>query len=190
MKQSVQILKKWGCLGPTELVLLISLPFGVWMFMRYSYEVGNGKALRIVDANTVVIQNDKGKGDTVHLAGIDAPERDQPDGIYAQEQLAKLIAGKEVRVDAKEQSPTGMRIANLYVGKEWVNLEMVQSGFAWVAPGKDRDANLLVAEGRARVEGRGLWGQANPTAPWIWRETHKEEEKEATDDDRQTSKSP
>jgi endonuclease YncB( thermonuclease family) len=59
----------------------------------------------------VVIQNDKRKEETVHLAGIDAPERDQPDGIYAQEQLAKFIAGKEVRVDAKEQSPTGMRIA-------------------------------------------------------------------------------
>jgi micrococcal nuclease len=189
MKQSVKILKKWGCLGPTELVLLIALPFGVWMFMRYGYNVGNGKALRIVDANTVVIQNDKGKEETVHLAGIDAPERDQPDGIYAQEQLAKFIAGKEVRVDAKEQSPTGMRIANLYVGKVWVNLAMVQSGFAWVAPGRDRDANLLVAEGRARVEGLGLWGQANPTAPWIWRETHKEE-KEAVDDNRQTSKSP
>jgi hypothetical protein len=126
MKQSVQILKKWGCLGPTELVLLIALPFGVWMFMRYGYNVGNGKALRIVDANTVVIQNDKGKEETVHLAGIDAPERDQPDGV---------------------------------------------------------------AEGRARVEGQGLWGQANPTAPWIWRETHKEE-REAADDNRQTSKSP
>ena len=159
------------------------------MFMRYGYNVGNGKALRIVDANTVVIQNDKGKEETVHLAGIDAPERDQPDGIYAQEQLAKFIAGKEVRVDAKEQSPTGMRIANLYVGKVWVNLAMVQSGFAWVAPGRERDAKLLVAEGRARVEGRGLWWQANATAPWMWRETHKEE-KEAADDNRQTSKSP
>ena len=62
------ILKKWGCLGPIELVLLVSLPFGVWMFMRYGYEVVNGKALRIVDANTVVIQNDKGKQETVHLS--------------------------------------------------------------------------------------------------------------------------
>ena len=151
---------------------------------------GNGKALRIVDANTVVIQNDKGKQETVHLSGIDAPEIDQPDGIYAQEQLAKLIGGKEIRIDAKEQSRPGIRIANLYVGKVWVNFEMVQSGFAWVAPGRDRDATLLVAEGRARVEGRGLWGQANPTAPWIWRETHKVEEKDVTNDERQQSNAP
>ena len=46
------------------------------MFMCYNSEVGIGKALRIVDANTVVIQNDKGKQETVRLAGIDAPERD------------------------------------------------------------------------------------------------------------------
>jgi micrococcal nuclease len=180
MKRGVQILRKWGCLGTTELVLLISLPFGVWMFMRYGYDSGNGKALRIVDANTVVIQNDKGKQETVQLSGIDAPEIDQPDGIYAQEQLAKLIGGREIRVDAKGQSRPGIRIANLYVGKVWVNCEMVQSGFAWVAPGRDPDTTLLVAEGRARVEGRGLWGQSNPTAPWIWRETHKAEEKDVT----------
>jgi endonuclease YncB( thermonuclease family) len=86
------------------------------MFMRYGYDSGNGKALRIVDANTVVIQNDKGKQETVHLSGIDAPESDQPDGIYAQEQLAKLIAGKEIRVDAKERSRPRI-IADLYIGK-------------------------------------------------------------------------
>src|ERR1700731_5262509 len=131
----MMILKKWGCLGPIELVLLVSLPFGVWMFMRYGYEVINGKALRIVDANTVVIQNDKGKQETVHLSGIDAPESDQPDGIYAQEQLANLIAKKEIRVDAKERSRPDRIIGDLYVGKVWVNFEMVQSGFAWVAPG-------------------------------------------------------
>ena len=61
---------------------------------------------------------------------------------------------------------------------------MVQSGFAWVAPGRDPDATILVAEGRARVEGRGLWGQANPTAPWTWREKHKVEEKDVTNDER------
>ena len=180
----MMILKKWGGLGPIELVLLVSLPFGVWMFMRYGYEVVNGKALRIVDANTVVIQNDKGKQETVHLSGIDAPESDQPDGIYAQEQLANLIAKKEIRVDAKERSRPDRIIGDLYVGKVWVNFEMVQSGFAWVAPGRDPNVTLLVAEGRARVEGRGLWGQATPTAPWIWRETHKAGGKDVTDDER------
>jgi endonuclease YncB( thermonuclease family) len=112
------------------------------MFMLYGYDSGNGKALRIVDANTVVIQTDNGKQETVQLSGIDAPEIEQPDGIYAQEQLAKLIGGREMRIDAKESSRPGIRIANLYVGKVWVNCEMVQSGFAWVAPGRDHDASL------------------------------------------------
>jgi micrococcal nuclease len=93
-----------------------------------------------------------------HLSGIDAPESDQPDGIYAQEQSAKLIGGREIRIDAKEQKRPGIRRADLYVGKVWINLEMVQSGFAWVAPGRYTNATFLVAEGRARVEGRGLWG--------------------------------
>ena len=73
---------KWGCLGPLELVLLVTLPFGAWMFL-YKYDIGKGKALRIEDANTVVIENEKGKVETVHLAGIDAPDREQPDGLYA-----------------------------------------------------------------------------------------------------------
>jgi micrococcal nuclease len=170
VKSSSQI--RLGCLGPVELVLLITMPFGIWMFLKYGNNVGNGKAIRIEDANTVVVQNEQGKEETVHLAGIDAPDRNQPDGVYAQEQLAKLIAGKPLRVDPKLQLPNGIVFADLYVGKEWVNLEMVQAGFAWISPGDNRDPSLLVAEGRARVERRGLWSQADPTAPWVWRQAH------------------
>src|SRR5208282_5291680 len=104
MKQSVKILKKWGCLGPTELVLLISLPFGVWMFMRYSYEVGNGKALRIVDANTVVIQNDKGKEDTVHLAGIECSGKGPA--------RWDLRSGAVSKVDCRKRGAGWMRKSN------------------------------------------------------------------------------
>jgi endonuclease YncB( thermonuclease family) len=181
---------RWGCLGPVELVLLIVVPFGVWMFLKYGNNVGNARVTRIEDANTVVVQDDKGNEETVHLAGIDAPERGQADGLYAQEQLAKLIAGKKLRVDPDRQLPNGTVLANLYIAKEWINLEMVQTGFAWVAPSENRDPTLLVAENRARVERRGLWSQADPTAPWIWRQTHQQTQAEAANDDRKESKSP
>lgn len=188
MKSIKQI--RWGCLGPVELVLLITVPFGIWMFLKYCNNVGNASVARIEDANTVVVQDDKGNEETVHLAGIDAPERDQADGLYAQEQLAKLIAGKKLRVDPDGQLRNGTVLANLYIEKEWVNLEMVRAGFAWVAPSENRDPTLLVAEGRARVERRGLWSQADPTAPWIWRQTHQQTQAEAANDDRKESKSP
>ena len=66
---------------------------------------------------------------------------------------------------------------------------MVQAGLAWVTPGENRDPALLVAEGRARVERRGLWSQADPTAPWM-RQTHKKPKEEAANDGRQKFKSP
>lgn len=188
MKTASQV--RWGCLGPLELVLLVTLPFGIWMFLKYGNNVGNGKAVRIEDGNTLVVENEKGKEETVHLAGIAAPERDQPDGVYAQEQLAKLIAGRALRVDPIVELVNGAVVANLYVGSDWINLEMVQAGFAWVTPGENRDPALLVAEGRARVERRGLWSQADPTAPWIWRQTHKKPKEEAANDGRQKFKSP
>jgi hypothetical protein len=48
---------------------------------------------------------------------------------------------------------------------------LIRRGLAWhyrqYAPGETEYARM---ERQARSTGRGLWSQANPTAPWDWRD--------------------
>jgi len=57
-----------------------------------------------------------------------------------------------------------------------VGLAQVCAGYAWVY---EAFANTLAAEQRAyracqskaKAAGQGLWQQANPVPPWVWRHT-------------------
>lgn len=61
-----------------------------------------------------------------------------------------------------------------------VNEIMVRAGLAWVydqyCADEDICADLRQAETEARTARRGLWAQADPTPPWVWRRQHKTEE--------------
>jgi len=50
-----------------------------------------------------------------------------------------------------------------------VNAEMVRRGFAWASTWSRSDAALMDAQREARREQRGLWNDAAPTPPWVWR---------------------
>jgi hypothetical protein len=52
----------------------------------------------------------------------------------------------------------------------WVNLWMVQNGWAWHYKAYSDDLTLSQAEVVARTERRGLWADNGvPMAPWDWR---------------------
>lgn len=61
-----------------------------------------------------------------------------------------------------------------------VNEIMVRAGLAWVydqyCADEDICQALRQAETEARNARRGLWAQADPTPPWVWRRQHKTEE--------------
>ncbi|BED98258.1 hypothetical protein Ef18B233LT_44340 (plasmid) [Escherichia fergusonii] len=50
-----------------------------------------------------------------------------------------------------------------------VNQFMVQAGAVWVYEQYNTDPVLPVLQNEARQQKRGLWSDADPVPPWIWR---------------------
>ena len=105
------------------------------------------------------------------LAGIDAPERDQPYGAEAKQALATLIGKRQCVVVPIDTDRYGRTVAFLWIGDTYVNREMVMRGAAWFYSEFASDAQLFDVEQRARAERRGLWALPlkQRVEPWIWR---------------------
>lgn len=106
------------------------------------------------------------------LAGIDAPEREQPWGPEARDLLRSLVLGREVWVAADSRDHYGRLIVRLTLddGRDVARV-MVAEGAAWwyVEYARD-DLTLARAEADARRGRRGLWAaDPPPQAPWDYR---------------------
>ena len=76
------------------IALCLSLiPLAVWA------DSLQGKVIKVADGDTVTIVDDSGKQHRIRLAGIDAPEKDQPYGDISTQSLAELVSGKTVTIE-------------------------------------------------------------------------------------------
>lgn len=129
--------------------------------------VGDGDTLRIREVGQVT---------TVRLACIDSPERAQsPWGKQSTARLKQLLPpGTAVQVRMITRDRYGRTVAELYLSKQSVNLQMVKEGQAVVyrqylngcAATKDQ---YLQAEAQARKQRLGFWNQKSPLMPWNYR---------------------
>jgi micrococcal nuclease len=126
-------------------------------------EVNSGDVITIFNLNRPV---------RVKLLAVDAPEMNQAFGDVAKKHLSDLVFGKAVLVHysgiSADQSLTGTVLLN----DADIGAQMIRDGAAWFDPNNsDRLAAMArdiyqQSEQAARAERRGLWQQANPTAPW------------------------
>lgn len=120
-----------------------------------------------------VIRSGETEETEVRLYGIDAPEKGQEYAKQAREKLIKLIRNKQIRVEVQDTDPYGRQVVKVYVGKTYVNLEMVKSGLAWYYEHHAQDAkDLKKAQAKARKEKKGLWQADSPINPREWRKQH------------------
>ena len=126
-------------------------------------EVNSGDVITIVNLNRPV---------RIKLLGVDAPEMNQVFGDVAKKHLADLVFDKSVLVHysgiSADQSLTGRVLLN----DADIGAQMIRDGAAWFdqingdrLAATDRDV-YQQSEQAAKAERRGLWQQANPTAPW------------------------
>jgi endonuclease YncB( thermonuclease family) len=128
-----------------------------------------GRAVRVLDGDTIEVLSEGNRNVRVRLANIDAPEKSQPFGQRSKESLAQLVGGQPVTVIDLGGDQYGRRIGRVLVNGQEANVEQVRAGLAWVYARYNHDEQLPGLEGEARSQRVGLWADPYPTAPWDFR---------------------
>jgi micrococcal nuclease len=131
-------------------------------------ETYTAQVIAVLDGDTVMVMRDNRKT-TLRLAGIDAPEKQQAYGITSRDALAALVLRKSVRVTTQAVDDYGRGIALIDVGRINVNEELLRRGLAWEYSQHHSNKMLLALQSRAQTAKRGLWVEANPVPPWMFR---------------------
>jgi endonuclease YncB( thermonuclease family) len=133
----------------------------------------SGKIIGISDGDTYKILYEK-KSLTIRLAHIDCPEKrgGQPFGKAAKQKASDICFGKTVNIVHNGFDRNKRIIAEVYLeNKDCVNLLMVQMGYAWHYKEYSKNSTYAEAENIARKAQIGLWADANPIPPWVFRKT-------------------
>ena len=144
------------------------------------------KVLRVVDGDTVHVEDEAGKKFKVRLTGIDSPQKNQSYGLASTYHLRELLLNKVVFLKSKPRKGMPYSVdrykrvlAKIILDGRDVNLSQVLSGYAWhfkryqkQQTPKDRQL-YSQAEIDAKKNELGLWGEKNPIAPWKWRKIKK-----------------
>jgi endonuclease YncB( thermonuclease family) len=134
-----------------------------------------GKVVRIVDGDTLVLLDSTNTQHRIRLQGIDTPERKQPYGTRAKQQLGALVAGKQVVIEYEKRDRYGRIIGKVMHQGQDAGLALIEAGLAWhykrYQSEQSREDRVAYADAEddARAARRGLWADAAPVAPWDWR---------------------
>lgn len=137
-----------------------------------AYEL-TGKVIKIADGDTLTVLDAEHNQRKIRLADIDASESGQPYGKRAKQHLQALAAGKNARTDCREKDRYKRDVCTVYVDGVDLNVEMVQSGHAWVYERYNRRDDLYALQEAAKKARKGLWGlpEAQRMNPAEWRRT-------------------
>jgi micrococcal nuclease len=129
--------------------------------------VGDGDTLRV---------RSQGKTITVRLGCIDAPEIAQkPWGEQSRNRLRQLLPqGTSVQMREISLDRYGRTVAEVFLGNQSVNLQLVNEGQAvvyrqYLSGCATTKNQYLQAEAQAKQKKLGFWNQSNPVMPWEFR---------------------
>ncbi|HEX8098633.1 MAG TPA: thermonuclease family protein [Actinomycetota bacterium] len=125
--------------------------------------------LKVTDGDTIHVLYG-GHDERVRLIGIDTPEvpwyggHGQCFGVQAARYMRGRLNHGSVRLtfDAELRDRYDRLLSYVYLGRELVNLTLVEMGFATadpVPPNTRMESVFAAAEARAREHRRGLWGR-------------------------------
>ena len=156
----------------------LCLLFLAWMVVASAAaETLRGVVIVVIDGDTVLFKPDhyhpSGRAFLqIRLADIDAPERDQPYGDAATQALTARLLNQRVEVDTVATDVYGRTIARIRMDGEEIGTDLVRRGLAWTGTRSRRASVLQAAQRQARLSRRGLWRDAAPMPPWVWRRVH------------------
>ena len=83
------------------------------------------------DDDTITLRTEINK-EKIRLAGIDAPELKQPCGVEFRSLLQEAVLDKLVLIGTSRNEKYERVIVKLTLDGQYINLNQVQSGMAWV----------------------------------------------------------
>lgn len=134
----------------------------------------SGNVVGVKDGDTIVVMHN-GKGETIRLHGIDAPEKKQDYGTKAKQFMSDLVFEKTVIVKIKGKDRYGRTIGEIILddGRN-ANHELVRVGLAWWYESYAKNDEILKKlQNEARANKLGLWSLNNPIPPWELRKIKK-----------------
>lgn len=146
-----------------------------WFCSGVYGRVWETKVVSVVDGDTFGATTSTNLEQKVHLAGIDAPEGNQPFGPEARQVLSDKILGRKVRITYTFRGYNLPLIAEVSLEGRSINAEMVEEGWVWSKPSEHAPNPFLEFEKKARSSGIGLWKSGDPVPPWKWRASVKSE---------------
>ena len=116
------------------IVLLLALVG--WLWPQQASQGGaageiQGVVVAIADGDTLTVLDAAQQQHKVRFAFIDAPEKAQPYGQRARQELSQQVFRQQVRVDVIEQDRYGRNVGRVWLQGADINLHMVQQGYAW-----------------------------------------------------------
>lgn len=148
-----------------------------------------GTVIKVVDGDTIHVQDDLGSKLKVRMYGVDAPETEksnkktghvskpgQPFGEEAFSALNSKTYRKKVKLDVMAVDQYKRLVGIVTINGRSINQEMVAEGYAWAyrqyldAPYR---SDYIKFEEQARARRLGLWQQSNPQPPWEFRKSLK-----------------
>jgi endonuclease YncB( thermonuclease family) len=145
-----------------------------------------GRVVRVYDGDTLTVETRKGIEINVRIAGIDAPEQGQPYRDESKYNLMRLAMAKVATVEWHDWDRFGRVIGVVTVDGQDIGAQQLIGGFAWPAtevvqrePGRFAKLGVTPAtleqrygdlQKQARSKKRGLWAEATPTKPSVWRD--------------------
>jgi micrococcal nuclease len=123
---------------------------------------------RVIDGDTIEVSLE-GQAYRVRYIGVDSPEPGDSFGEQARTKNLELLEGQRVLLvkDVSETDRYGRLLRYVFVDDLFVNLALVQSGFASAAtfpPDVACAGTFLKAERLAREQAAGIWAQAANSA--------------------------
>jgi endonuclease YncB( thermonuclease family) len=138
-----------------------------------------GKVINVHDGDTVTVLDQSNKKTNIRLQGIDAPELKQDFGSVSQQNLSRLVLGKQVTIVWTKLDKYRRTVGTIMLDGHDVNIEQVKAGLAWHFKKYEDEQDpadrqtYAAAEQQARTAKLGLWQDSNPTPPGDWRQDTK-----------------
>ena len=142
-----------------------------------------GRVVGVHDGDTITLLDASNAQHKIRLAGIDAPESNQPFGTRSRQHLSDMAYDKDARLECKK-THRDRKICKVWVQPSScptcgntldVGHAQVIAGLAWwyrayaKEQSPDDQGRYESAEEEARLRKWGLWRDAEPVPPWEWR---------------------